>query len=76
MSDEGWSEGLLIWNGVVASVPGLVVRPSSPRELAAAIAFARDHGLRVTVDAGADAFAAERCLNLDVSGSAPPPARL
>jgi FAD/FMN-containing dehydrogenase len=72
MIDEGWSDSVLVWNGVVASVPGLVVRPASPRELAAAVAFARDYGLRLTVDAGAETFAAERCLTLDLSDRATP----
>lgn len=76
MTDEGWSDSLLVWNGVVASVPALVVRPASPRELAAAISFARDHGLRLTVDADAHGFPAERCLTLDLSDSARRLARL
>ena len=71
MIDEGWSDSLLVWNGVVASVPALVVRPESPDELAAAVAFARRHGLRVSVERGrgegAGTFPAERCLTLDLS---------
>lgn len=69
--DEGWRDSVLVWNGLVASVPALVVRPASPRELAAAAAFARDHGLHLAVKADADAFPAERCLTLELSDSAP-----
>jgi hypothetical protein len=69
MIDKGWSDSLLVWNGVVASVPALVVRPASPRELAAAVTFARDHGLRLKVDGDAQTFPTERCLTLDLSGS-------
>jgi FAD/FMN-containing dehydrogenase len=70
MIDEGWSDSLLVWNGVVASVPALVVHPASPRELAAAVAFARDHGLRLTVGRGgesdADASSAERTVTVEL----------
>jgi FAD/FMN-containing dehydrogenase len=71
MTDEGWSDSLLVWNGVVASVPALVVRPESAEELAAAVAFARRHGLRVSIgprrEAGTSTFPAERCVTLDLS---------
>jgi hypothetical protein len=74
MTDGGWSDSVVVWNGMAAGVPALVVRPESPRELAAAIAFARHHGLRLTVDAAADTFPAERCLTLDLTGGASRPA--
>jgi len=68
---RGWSDSLLVWNGVVASVPALVVRPESAREVAAAASFARDHGLRLTVGRGRSESPtralAERCLTLDLS---------
>ena len=69
MIDEGWSDSLLVWNGVVASIPALVVHPASPRELAAAVAFARDHGLRLTVapGRGAEACSAERSFTLELT---------
>jgi len=75
MTDEGWSDSLLVWNGVVASVPALVVRPASAEELAAAVAFARDHGLRLTVarggDGDAETFPAERSVRLELTDDAP-----
>jgi len=72
MSDEGWGDAVLVWNGVVASVPALVVRPASSTELEAAVAFAREHGLRVGVmrrHDGAKGARAERRLTLDLSDS-------
>ena len=70
MTDEGWSDSLLVWNGVVASVPALVVRAASPRELAAAVAFAREHDLRITVggeeEGDAEVSSAERTLTLEL----------
>jgi FAD/FMN-containing dehydrogenase len=67
--DEGSDEALLVWNGVVARVPALVVRPASARELAATIRFARDRGLRVRIARGdAGRPPAERELTLDLAG--------
>jgi FAD/FMN-containing dehydrogenase len=74
MTDVGWSDSLLVWNGVVASVPALVVRPASAEELAAAVAFARDHGLWLTVARGEDddveTFSAERTVTLELTDDA------
>lgn len=61
MTDE--SEQLLVWNGVVARVPALVIRPTSVQDVAAALEFARDHGLHVRV--GSDG--GERAVTLDLS---------
>lgn len=57
------SEQLLVWNGMVARVPALVVRPTSPRDVAEAVAFARDHGLLVRIAPGPGA---ERAVTLDL----------
>jgi FAD/FMN-containing dehydrogenase len=49
-----------------------VVRPASARDLAAAIAFARDHGLSIRIeaqDADASEAVAERAVTLDLRGS-------
>ena len=50
--DEGWDEAVLIWNGMVAKVPGLVVRPTSAADVAACVRFAADHGLLLSVKGG------------------------
>lgn len=69
--DEGWDEAVLVWNGMVASVPALVVQPASAKDLAAAVRFARDHGLALSIKGGghniAGAALAERALTLDMS---------
>jgi FAD/FMN-containing dehydrogenase len=50
--DEGWDDAVLVWNGMVARTPALVVRPRSAPDVAAAIAFARESGLLVAVKGG------------------------
>ena len=43
--DEGWNDAVLVWNGMVARFPALVLQPTSARDVAAAVRFVRDHGL-------------------------------
>ena len=69
--DEGWKDALSIWNGMVASVPALVVQPISAGDVAAAVVFARDNGLLVSIKGGGHNVAgtaiAEGGLMLDMS---------
>ena len=69
--EEGWDDAVLIWNGMVAKSPALVVQPSSPRDVAAAVDFAREHGLLLGVKGGGHNIAgiaiAEGGLTLDMS---------
>ena len=62
---------MLIWNGMAAKVPALVVQPTSARDVAAAVGFARDHGLLLSIKGGGHNIAgtaiAERGLTLDMS---------
>ena len=62
---------MLIWNGMVAKVPALVVQPTSAHDVAAAVGFARDHGLLLSIKGGGHNIAgtsiAERGLTLDMS---------
>ena len=62
---------MLIWNGMAATVPSLVVQPTSAADVAAAITFARERGLLVSVKGGGHNIAgtaiAERGLTLDMS---------
>ena len=64
-------ETVLVWNGVVARVPALVVQPTSVHEIAATVAFARDHGLMLDIEGGSRIAAAtsltERAVTLDLS---------
>jgi FAD/FMN-containing dehydrogenase len=45
--DPGWDEARQAWNLAVDQRPAAVAVPRSPADVAAAIRFARDHGLRV-----------------------------
>jgi FAD/FMN-containing dehydrogenase len=68
---DGLDATVLVWNGVVARVPALAVQPTSVREVAAAVGFARDHGLLLSVKGGsryaAGTSVAERAVTLDLS---------
>jgi hypothetical protein len=50
--DPGWDEAVGIWNGLAASAPALVLQPASAADVAAAVDFARDHGLLLGVKGG------------------------
>jgi FAD/FMN-containing dehydrogenase len=62
---------VLIWNAMAAKVPALVVQPTSARDVAAAVGFARDQGLLLSVKGGGHNIAgtaiAEGGLTLDMS---------
>jgi FAD/FMN-containing dehydrogenase len=80
----GWDDAVLVWNGMVAKVPALVIQPTSAADVAAAVAFARDHRLSLSIKGGGHNMAgtsiAERGLTLDMSrmrdGTVDPDARL
>lgn len=69
--DEGWAEAVLIWNGLAASVPAVVVQPTSAADVATVVRFAADHGLLLAVKGGGHNIAgtslAPAGLNLDMS---------
>ena len=69
--EKGWTEAVLVWNGMATSRPALVVQPESAADVAEAVGFARDHGLLVSVKGGGHNIAgtaiAERGLMLDMS---------
>jgi FAD/FMN-containing dehydrogenase len=69
--EEGWKDAVLIWNDMAATVPALVAQPISAADVAAAVAFAREHGLLVSVKGGGHNIAgtaiAEDGLTLDMS---------
>jgi FAD/FMN-containing dehydrogenase len=69
--DEGWNEAILIWNAMVAKAPALAVQPTSAHDVAAAVNFAREHGLLLSVKGGGHNIAgtsiAEGGLTLDMS---------
>jgi FAD/FMN-containing dehydrogenase len=69
--DEGWHEAVLIWNGMAAKAPALVLQATSARDVAAAVDFARAHALLLGVKGGGHNIAgtaiAEGGLTLDMS---------
>jgi FAD/FMN-containing dehydrogenase len=69
--DEGWDDAVLVWNGMVAKAPALVLQPTSAQDVAAAVGFAHDRGLLLSVKGGGHNIAgtsiAERGLTLDMS---------
>jgi FAD/FMN-containing dehydrogenase len=70
--DQGWNEAVAIWNGMAAKTPALVLQPTSAHDVAAAVSFAREHGLLVSIKGGGHNIAgtsiAEDGLVLDMSG--------
>jgi FAD/FMN-containing dehydrogenase len=70
--DQGWNEAVAIWNGMAARLPALVLQPTSAHDVAAAVSFAREHSLLLSVKGGGHNIAgtsiAEDGLVLDMSG--------
>ena len=69
--DAGWGDAVQVWNGMVAKVPALVLQPTSAGDVAAAVRFALDLGLLLSIKGGGHNMAgtsiAERGLALDMS---------
>jgi len=69
--DQGWNDAVSIWNGMAARLPALVLQPASAHDVAAAVGFARDHGLLLSIKGGGHNIAgtsmAEGGLTLDLS---------
>ena len=69
--DEGWDDAILLWNAMVQKSPAFVVQPTSARDVATAVGFARDRGLALSVKGGGHNIAgtaiAEDGLMLDMS---------
>jgi FAD/FMN-containing dehydrogenase len=69
--DRGWDEAVLVWNGMVAKKPALVVQPDSASHVASSVDFARNTGLLVGIKGGGHNIAgtaiADGGLTLDMS---------
>ena len=69
--DSGWDDAVLVWNGMVATTPALVVQPTTAGDVAAALGFAQEHGLLLSIKGGGHNIAgtsiADRGLTLDMS---------
>src|ERR1051325_4294458 len=70
-SGPGYDEARQVWNGVIDRRPALVVRCTGNADVIASIAFAREHGLPVSVRGGghnvAGTAVAEGAVVLDLS---------
>jgi FAD/FMN-containing dehydrogenase len=55
--DPGYDEARRVWNGLLDRRPALVVRPSTREDVATAVRFARDSGMRLAVRGGGHAVA-------------------
>ena len=71
VGDAGWDDAVRVWNGMVARVPALVLQPTSAVDVVAAVGFARDNRLVLSIKGGGHNMAgtsiAERGLTLDMS---------
>jgi FAD/FMN-containing dehydrogenase len=69
--EEGWDKAVLLWNGMIATAPALVLQPGGARDVATAVRFARDHGLLMSIKSGGHNIAgtsiADGGLTLDMS---------
>jgi FAD/FMN-containing dehydrogenase len=69
--DAGWDEAVLVWNGMVAKVPALVLRPTSAADVAEAVRFAAERRLLLAIKGGGHNIAgtslAPGGLTLDMS---------
>ena len=69
--DHGWDEAVLVWNATITKTPALVVQPTSAGDVAAAVRFAADHSLLLSVKGGGHNIAgtaiAEGGLTLDMA---------
>ena len=68
---DGWDQAVLVWNAMTARVPALVLQPTSTRDVAAAVSFAREHRVLLGIKGGGHNIGgisiAEGGLTLDMS---------
>lgn len=50
--EEGFAEATRIWNAMAAKVPALVVQPTSVDDVIAAVGFARETGMELSIKGG------------------------
>jgi FAD/FMN-containing dehydrogenase len=69
--DAGFEEATRLWNGMIEKTPALVVQPTGTADIVAALGFARDHDLSLSVRGGGHNIAgtalADGGLTIDMS---------
>jgi FAD/FMN-containing dehydrogenase len=50
--EDGFAEATLIWNGMINKTPGAVIQAGSVNDVVAAVAFARNHDLELSIKGG------------------------
>ena len=71
-ADEGYDEARKVWNGEIDRRPAVIVRCTTPGDVAASLAYAREAGLEVTVRGGGHnlggSAVADGALTIDLRG--------
>ncbi len=69
--DAGFDEATLLWNGLISKTPAIVVQPTDPSDIVAAVDFAGEKGLALSVRGGGHNIAgtalADGGLTIDMS---------
>ncbi|GAC1533738.1 MAG: FAD-binding oxidoreductase [Acidimicrobiales bacterium] len=55
--EDGFADAINIWNGAIDRHPGVVVRATCPEDVVAALAYARESSMEVSVRGGGHGFA-------------------
>jgi FAD/FMN-containing dehydrogenase len=50
--DDGFSDAIRIWNGMIRKTPALVVQPASVADVIATVAFARENRIELSIKGG------------------------
>ena len=70
-ADDGFEEATHLWNGMIDKTPALVVQPTGTVDVVAAVTFARDHDLLLSIKGGGHNIAgtalADGGLTIDMS---------